>query len=88
MPQPSGCSGASGYEGIKVFSETDQTEGLKAISVPVLVLHCDDDQIAPCDNASVLSVKLLATARRRSIRDCQTACSRPMPTCSMLICSP
>src|SRR5512147_2733006 len=33
------------YEGIKAFSETDQTEDLKAISVPTLVLHGDDDQI-------------------------------------------
>ena len=47
------------YEGIKAFSETDQTEDLKAISVPTLVLHGDDDQIVPIDDASRLSVKLL-----------------------------
>ncbi|GLK82074.1 alpha/beta fold hydrolase [Ancylobacter defluvii] len=47
------------YEGIKAFSETDQTEDLKAISVPVLVLHGDDDQIVPIDNAGRLSVKLV-----------------------------
>lgn len=47
------------YEGIKAFSETDQTEDLKAISVPTLVLHGEDDQIVPIDNAAQLSVKLL-----------------------------
>ncbi len=47
------------YEGIKAFSETDQTEDLKAITVPTLVMHGDDDQIVPIDDASRLSVKLL-----------------------------
>jgi non-heme chloroperoxidase len=47
------------YDGIKAFSETDQTEDLKAIAVPTLVLHGDDDQIVPHANAGVLSAKLL-----------------------------
>jgi non-heme chloroperoxidase len=47
------------YDGIKAFAETDQTEDLKAITVPTLVLHGDDDQIVPYANASVLSAKLL-----------------------------
>jgi non-heme chloroperoxidase len=47
------------YEGIKAFSETDQTEDLKAITVPVLVMHGDDDQVVPIDNAGKLSVKLV-----------------------------
>ncbi len=47
------------YDGIKAFSETDQTEDLKAISVPTLVMHGDDDQIVPIADASELSVKLL-----------------------------
>ncbi|GLK56840.1 non-heme chloroperoxidase [Methylopila capsulata] len=47
------------YEGIKAFSETDQTEDLKAISVPTLVLHGDDDQIVPIGAAALKSVKLL-----------------------------
>jgi len=47
------------YEGIAAFSETDQTEDLKAISVPTLVLHGEDDQIVPIDNAGRLSVKLV-----------------------------
>jgi non-heme chloroperoxidase len=47
------------YEGIKAFSETDQTEDLRMIDVPVLVAQGDDDQIVPIDDASRLSVKLL-----------------------------
>jgi non-heme chloroperoxidase len=50
------------YEGIKAFSETDQTEDLKAITVPTLVLHGDDDQIVPYKDAGVLSAKLLKNA--------------------------
>ncbi|MDR3375671.1 MAG: alpha/beta hydrolase [Ancalomicrobiaceae bacterium] len=47
------------YDGIKAFSETDQTEDLKAISVPTLVLHGNDDQIVPIADSALLSVKLL-----------------------------
>ncbi len=47
------------YEGIKVFSETDQTEDLKAIGVPTLVLHGEDDQIVPIADAALKSIKLL-----------------------------
>jgi len=47
------------YDGIKAFSETDQTDDLKAISVPTLVLHGEDDQVVPIGDAALLSVKLL-----------------------------
>ncbi|MGV2101166.1 alpha/beta fold hydrolase [Rhizobium sp. 21-4511-3d] len=47
------------YEGIKAFSETDQTEDLKNISVPTLVLHGDDDQIVPIGASAHESIKLL-----------------------------
>jgi non-heme chloroperoxidase len=47
------------YDGIKAFSETDQTEDLKTITVPTLVMHGDDDQIVPIANAALKSVKLL-----------------------------
>jgi len=50
------------YEGIKAFSETDQTEDLKSISVPTLVLQGDDDQIVPYADASLLQAKLLRNA--------------------------
>lgn len=47
------------YEGIKAFSETDFTEDLKKIEVPVLVMHGDDDQIVPIADSGLLSVKLV-----------------------------
>lgn len=50
------------YEGIKAFSETDQTDDLKAITVPVLVLQGDDDQVVPYKNAALLQDKLLANS--------------------------
>ncbi|WP_175733954.1 alpha/beta fold hydrolase [Burkholderia ambifaria] len=47
------------FEGIKAFSETDQTDDLKAINVPTLVLHGEDDQIVPYENAALKAIKLL-----------------------------
>ena len=47
------------YDGIKAFSETDQTEDLKAITVPTLVLHGEDDQVVPIAASAEKSVKLL-----------------------------
>ena len=47
------------YEGIKAFSETDQTADLKAITVPTLVLQGDDDQIVPYADASLKQAELL-----------------------------
>jgi non-heme chloroperoxidase len=46
-------------EGIKAFSETDQTDDLKAIDVPTLVMHGDDDQVVPIADASLKTIKLL-----------------------------
>jgi non-heme chloroperoxidase len=47
------------YDCIKVFSETDHTQDLKQITVPVLVMHSEDDQIVPFADAGPLSAKLL-----------------------------
>jgi non-heme chloroperoxidase len=47
------------YDGIKAFSETDQTEDLKSITVPTLVMHGDDDQIVPIADSALKSIKLL-----------------------------
>ena len=47
------------YDGIKAFSETDQTDDLKAITVPTLVLHGEDDQIVPIADAALKAIKLL-----------------------------
>jgi non-heme chloroperoxidase len=49
----------SHYEGIKAFSETDQTDDLRAITVPTLAMQGDDDQVVPYRDASLLQVKLL-----------------------------
>ena len=50
------------YEGIKAFSETDQTEDLKAITVPTLILQGDDDQVVPYQDAALLQAKLIRQA--------------------------
>ncbi|ONF97302.1 alpha/beta fold hydrolase [Sphingomonas jeddahensis] len=50
------------YQGIKAFSETDQTDDLKALTVPTLVLHGDDDQIVPYQNAGILSANIAPNA--------------------------
>jgi len=47
------------YDGIVAFSQTDLTEDLKKITVPVLVMHSEDDQIVPYVAAGPLSHKLL-----------------------------
>jgi non-heme chloroperoxidase len=48
------------YRFIEVFSETDRTEDLKAIAVPTLVLHGDDDQIVPVGNSAQEAIELLS----------------------------
>jgi non-heme chloroperoxidase len=51
------------YLGIKAFSETDQTEDLKAIKVPTLILHGDDDQVVPISDSALLSAELVEGAQ-------------------------
>src|SRR5260370_7623664 len=50
------------YFCIKAFSETDQTEDLKKIDKPTLILHGDDDQIVPIGASAMLSSKLVKDA--------------------------
>ncbi|CAL9630221.1 alpha/beta fold hydrolase [Streptomyces werraensis] len=66
-----GMTGAANahYECIKAFSETDFTEDLKKIDVPVLVMHGTDDQIVPYDDAAPLTVKLLKNGTLKSYED-------------------
>jgi non-heme chloroperoxidase len=54
------------YDCIKAFSETDFTEDLKTIEVPVLVMHGTDDQIVPYADSAPLSVKLLKNGTLKS----------------------
>ncbi len=50
------------YDCVKAFSETDFTEDLKQIDIPVLVLHGDDDQIVPIGASGLMSAKILKQA--------------------------
>ncbi|MCE9578041.1 MAG: alpha/beta hydrolase [Deltaproteobacteria bacterium] len=50
---------AGAHECVKVFSETDLTEDLKKIDIPMLLIHGDDDQIVPFADSAPLAVKLL-----------------------------
>jgi non-heme chloroperoxidase len=54
------------YDGVVAFSQTDFTDDLKRISVPVLVMHGDDDQIVPYPDSAPLSAKLLRNATLRT----------------------
>jgi non-heme chloroperoxidase len=56
------------YDCIKAFSETDFTEDLKAITVPTLVMHGDDDQVVPYADSAVLSVKLLKSGTLKTYK--------------------
>ncbi|PJF02149.1 alpha/beta fold hydrolase [Acinetobacter seifertii] len=53
------------YDGIVAFSQTDFTEDLKKITIPVLVLHGDDDQIVPYKTSGVKSAELLQNSQLR-----------------------
>ena len=51
------------YECIKAFSETDFTEDLKRFDVPTLLLHGEDDQIVPVNDASRKAANLIKDVR-------------------------
>jgi non-heme chloroperoxidase len=57
------------YDGIVAFSQTDFTEDLKKIAVPVLVMHSEDDQIVPYADAGPLSAKLLRNSTFKSYKN-------------------
>jgi non-heme chloroperoxidase len=50
------------YDCIKAFSETDFTDDLRSITIPVLIQHGDDDQIVPIADSALLSAKLVKNA--------------------------
>lgn len=56
----------AGYDCIKVFSETDFTDDLKMIDVPVLVMHSRDDQVVPYADSAPLAVALLKNGTLRT----------------------
>ena len=57
------------HDGIKAFSETDFNDDLKKITVPVLVLHGDDDQIVPYADSAPLSAKLLKNGTLKTYKN-------------------
>jgi non-heme chloroperoxidase len=56
------------YDGIVAFSQTDFTEDLKKITIPVLVMHSEDDQIVPYVAAGPLSAKLLKNGTMKTYK--------------------
>ena len=67
------------YDGIKAFSETDFTEDLKAIDVPVLVIHSKDDQIVPYADSGPLAAKLLRNGVLKTYEDLPHGCASTHP---------
>ena len=57
------------YDGIVAFSQTDFTEDLKKISISVLVMHSEDDQIVPYQAAGPLSARLLKNGTLKTYKD-------------------
>ncbi|WP_327438110.1 alpha/beta hydrolase [Pseudomonas donghuensis] len=56
------------YDGIVAFSQTDFTEDLKRLTLPVLVMHGDDDQIVPYENSGLLSARLLSNSTLKTYK--------------------
>ena len=67
------------YDCIKAFSETDFTEDLKTIGVPVLVIHSEDDQIVPYADSAPLTVQLLKYGRLKTYKDLPHGCCQTHP---------
>ncbi|HET9336833.1 MAG TPA: alpha/beta hydrolase [Sphingomicrobium sp.] len=69
----------AGYECIKAFSETDFTEDLRKIDVPVLVIHSEDDQIVPYADSGPLSAQLLKNGMLKTYKDLPHGCCQTHP---------
>ncbi|MDB5721638.1 MAG: chloroperoxidase [Alphaproteobacteria bacterium] len=69
----------AGYDCIKVFSETDLTEDLRQIEVPVLVIHSEDDQVVPYADSAPLAVKLLRDGTLKTYRGLPHGCMTTHP---------
>ena len=69
----------AGYECIKAFSETDFTEDLKSIEVPVLVIHSEDDQIVPYADSAPLTARLLKNGTLKTYKDLPHGCCQTHP---------
>ena len=74
------CGIKAAYDCVRVFSETDQTDDLRKIDVPTLILHGDDDQIVPIDDSARLSVRLVKGAVLKATAARPTACAPRIKT--------
>ncbi len=77
----------SHYDCIAALSETEVTEGLRAITVPVLILHCEDDQVVPIANSAHKAIRLTRDGTSKTYRACRMVSSQRTPTSSTPICS-
>jgi non-heme chloroperoxidase len=67
------------YDCIEAFSETDFTKDLKAIDVPVLLIHSEDDQIVPYADSAPLAVKLLGNGQLKTYSTLPHGCMTTHP---------
>lgn len=67
------------YDCIKAFSETDFTDDLKSISVPVLLIHGEDDQVVPYADSAPLAVKLLSNGTLKNYPGLPHGCMTTHP---------
>jgi non-heme chloroperoxidase len=67
------------YDCIEVFSETDITEDLKAIDVPVLLIHSKGDQVVPYADSAALAVQLLRNGTLKTYDDLPHGCMSTHP---------
>ena len=76
------------YDGIVAFSQTDFTEDLKKITMPVFVMHGDDDQIVPYADSAPLTAKHLKNATLKTYEGFPHGMLPPKPTQSTPTCWP
>lgn len=69
----------AGYECIKAFSETDFTDDLRIIEVPVLVIHSEDDQIVPYADSAPLTAQLLKNGSLKTYKELPHGCHSTHP---------
>jgi non-heme chloroperoxidase len=67
------------WDCIKAFSETDFTEDLKSIEVPVLIIHSEDDQVVPYADSAPLAVKLLREGQLKTYSTFPHGCMTTHP---------
>jgi non-heme chloroperoxidase len=67
------------WDCIKAFSETDFTEDLKTIDVPVLIIHSEDDQVVPYADSAPLAVKLLRNGQLKTYSTFPHGCMTTHP---------